>query len=107
MPCTLRDLDADTSSTEKLPPAGIIYRPLHYLSGYDVASTRWVMDYPNLSNSPQKLLLDLKGAADVQWKDLGFPHLDSVTPALGGIPGFEVWLEFTGIASFDVFRGLW
>ena len=104
MPSTLRDLDADTSSTEELPPAGIIYRPLHYLSGYDLASTRWVKDYPV---PPQKLKLDLTGAVNVKWKDLGFPSLDSETPVAGGTPDFEIWIEYTGAQSFDVSRGLW
>ncbi|KAK0108484.1 hypothetical protein ONS95_003288 [Cadophora gregata] len=103
MPSTLRDLDAEVSSNDELPPAGIIYRPLHYLSGYDLASTRWVEEYPI---PPQKLLFDLKDAARVQWKDLGFPLLDAEA-VVGGTPDFEIWLEYTGIQSFDISRGLW
>lgn len=109
MPCTMRDLDPSTASTstEVLPPAGIIYRPLHYLSGYNKLSKEWWKEYPEKSKNPQKIKLDLENASAIKWKELGFPHLDPASPVKGRAPAVEVWLQCTGMQSFDVFRGVW
>ena len=112
MLCALRDLDKDDSST--ISSAGNIYRPLYFLSGYGEQSKRWVRDYPRTSLKPQKLSLDLSAASGTSWKSLGFPSSSSESlpdgAAASPVPqlqGARITLSFTGIASFDVFRGLW
>jgi hypothetical protein len=109
MLCALQDLGRAAPSA--VSTAGYIYRPLYFLSGYDQQSKRWVKDYPVNSTHRQLLSLDLDTTSRVSWTSLGFPALSSANSSdtLAGsiLQGTKITLSFTGMASFDVFRGLW
>jgi len=85
MVCTVSDLDANHVARGSTPPT-TVNAPLHMLPGYQNSGMQW------------------------QLRELGFPHLDidDENDEEIKIPkGLKVMLTFSGMAPFDVTRGLW
>ncbi|KAF1994233.1 hypothetical protein P154DRAFT_527201 [Amniculicola lignicola CBS 123094] len=108
MPCALRDLDR---SLVPSGDAGVLYRPLHYLGGFNLSSRRWIDEHGEAATSPRRIQIDLLGANNMTWKSLGFPQLDQESPVAADLRKYfgngSLTIRCTGLASFDVFRGLW
>lgn len=107
MPCSLQDFDVTTGSPLQDGPKDNIYRPLHYLSGYETAATRWLAE-SSKGELYHEVVLDFAKSAKQTWASLGFPQFDLEATSIPKLPaGTRVVLRYTGLEAFDVRRGLW
>lgn len=115
----------ETHEEERASSAGAIYRPLYFIAGYRSTSRRWLQEQQEISNNPLRIQIDPIMADNLKWESLGFPsnlftNTTSSSPAPGSVGTVPVkadlrkyfgvgkmTLECTGIAAFDVSRGLW
>ncbi|KAG9517554.1 hypothetical protein KCU93_g8694, partial [Aureobasidium melanogenum] len=111
MPAIQRDRDLAEMS-QPIDVKDIIYRPLHYLSGFTSDATFWRKQYNTDIWNPSIMVLNLQAAATRPWAALGFPALDDTTQdldhaVLAHLDDWQVHLSYTHMATYPVYRGLW
>lgn len=106
-------LDGDMISVNKeVDPRNIIYRPLHYLSGFAADSRVWRDQYNIDIRRPKSLEISLHKAMTKSWASLGFPQFDKTDSGADQadsdlLAEWRICLTYTRMASYTVYRGLW
>lgn len=111
MPAIQRDRNL-AEMNQPIDVKDIIYRPLHYLSGFTSDAAFWRKQYNTDIWKPSTMILNMQAAATKPWAALGFPDLDiaaqDLDPAvLAHLDDWQVHLSYTHMATYPVYRGLW
>jgi len=79
------------------------------LPGYQNSGMQWQLRKRDEKSTTESVEINLVEGLKCSWTELGFPHLDSDdNDEEIKIPkGLKVMLTFSGMAPFDVTRGLW
>ena len=111
MPCAIQDNDGNSGiNAPKKTPTDIIYRPRHFLPGFQDCAETWQQKASNSPNEKDELKINLTDCNNVSWRELGFPQFDKddqAPPPATALEGWDIRLRFTAMQPFDVVRGLW
>lgn len=111
MPCAMQDIDHNSGvNATGITPTDIIYRPRHFLPGFQDCGNRWRDKGLNFPNDKDELKINIADCNNISWRELGFPHFDQAdeTPLpAAALGGWDISFRFTGMQPFDVVRGLW
>ncbi|KAG8629175.1 hypothetical protein KVT40_003040 [Elsinoe batatas] len=111
MPAIMGDIDVTTAS-QPVDSKAVIYRPLHYLSGFRADSIGWRDQFNQDIYQPSWIEIDLRHAVGEKWATLGFPAFDKLqvpftNAEVSALEGWKVQLSYTGMMNYAVHRGLW
>lgn len=118
MPCAVEDLSDDGLKASGKQPTNVVYRPLHVLEGFNFSGDEWRND--GLSDQLRLTQVEVKIADGFKrsWRELGFADIRDAGTGFGVtkddqekifkvLSSWKMYLQYTGLHSFDVSRGLW